>query len=77
MADSKTVKTHGDRSRWWIVHQHQDIKVTSQAERPDVTIEKGDRVKRVYGPFTSQQLAQERAELMRSNTTRARVGRAV
>ncbi len=57
--------------RFWVVQQHDQMTVVESAERPSKVVEKGQRVKKLHGPYTSKSDAQERADHLESRTLRA------
>lgn len=75
MAKAKPIKDLVQWKEWWVVHQHHEVSVVRSKERPETKVERGERVKVLYGPFLSEELARDRAEKIRSKTTKARVGK--
>lgn len=75
MADTKPQKKHGDGGKWWVVHQHQEMRVVHSSDRPDSKVEPGERLKHIHGPFGNEADAKSRADAMKAKTARARVGR--
>ena len=66
-------KHSGDAARgesWWVVHQHHDVEVVKASDRPNTTPERGERMKKAWGPYKSQAEAKERADRIESKTTR-------
>lgn len=67
-------KTHASR-RWWVVAQHDDIKVVEATERPSSQVEKGERAKDVRGGFASKEDAERVADKLESRTLRVQAAR--
>lgn len=76
MAERIPKRTGEHRERFWVVHQHHDVTVVQTQEQPSSEVEEGERIKRVYGPFLSKEVAQERRDDIYSRTTKANAERA-
>lgn len=66
-------KSGGDRH--WVVTQHDDVRVVTAHEMPSTAVQKGERMKRVYGPYTDKTKAQKQADELEARTLRAQAGR--
>ena len=71
MAKDRPRLDSGHRESWWVVHQHHQVDVVKTNEQPSSEVRTGERMKKVYGPFRSQQAAQDRADDIYSRTTKA------
>jgi hypothetical protein len=76
MTDSKAAKRHGPGARFWVVQQHQDVEVHEGSEPPDLTVEKGERLKVLHGVYKTREQAKARADKIKAGTTKARLERA-
>lgn len=68
MPRSEPRKTHERGDKWWVVHQHDDVKVVKSAEMPSAEVEDGERMKRIHGPAATEAEAKELAESIYSRT---------
>lgn len=58
MADKKRVQG----KRFWAVYQHKEATVVEADQRPDTKVAKGEREKKVKGPYETRELAQRAAD---------------
>ena len=56
--------------RWRIVQQHDNFEIVQAAERPLTTIEKGQRMKHVWGSFATKEEADAKSEEIYDRTLR-------
>lgn len=61
--------------RFWLVQQHDEFTITESSERPETTVEPGERMKRAFGPFATKDQAQKRKEHLEPRTLKVKNGR--
>lgn len=52
--DKTTRRETSGSDRWWVIRQHTEVTVVRSATRPELKIEAGDRLGRVFGPYATQ-----------------------
>lgn len=60
---------------WWVRVQHDDVKVVSGRERPNVDRVPGERLAYAIGPYQDEAQARQRAEDIYSRTHKAMLER--
>lgn len=68
MADKEKKVTHSHGEQYWVRHQHDDVTVIQARERPDATAKDGERLIRVFGPYTDRALAEAQADKIFART---------
>ena len=63
------------KRRFWVVLHHQIAAVVESSERPPTTVDKGERQKKIRGPYATRDQAQRVAEAYLSNTLKAQAAR--
>lgn len=63
------------RHRYWVVAQHHQVEIVEADERPDTTVEAGERMKKAKGPYATKEAAQAERDRMRGATLAVWVGR--
>jgi hypothetical protein len=58
-------RSHG--GKYWVVQQHDQAEVKEGSERPDLSVEAGERMKRLYGPFATREEAKAKADALIQN----------
>lgn len=61
-------RTSGKKA--WVVQHHDEISVVESADRPDTSVEEGERLKSVFGPFASKDAAEKYRTNMNVRTLR-------
>ena len=56
--EKKSRPERGPRSRWWVVHRHDEHEVLQADTRPPVKNEPGQRAGGVKGPYPTKEAAQ-------------------
>lgn len=56
----------------WVIQHHDEMTVSESATAPSVEVQKGERGKRVYGPFADKTQAETYANNLRAKTLKAR-----
>jgi len=74
MADKARAKPIG-RGRFYVVQQHQRVEVVEASERPDITVQEGERRKTVRGPYSTKDEAERERDRLRGATLRVQSGR--
>ena len=75
MVDKSKDRPARSDARWWVVQQHQKVEVVESAERPPSEVAKGERIKRVSGPYPSRDAARKVRDGRHERTLKARAGR--
>lgn len=72
----KVHRPHGSSgTRFWVLQQHDEVTIVQAQEKPSVTVEPGERMKRVRGPYRSREDAEIVRAKLDASTLAAQNGR--
>jgi hypothetical protein len=60
------------KSKVWVLQHHDELSVHEGETPPSTKVEKGERAKRHFGPFTTREAAQTYADNLSAKTLKAR-----